>query len=86
MLHAADFHELGELSVPPPPPPSLVTSSSSPPNFPWEVFSHKQELHQLGEEEFANGRALILYPERFLPSTNDTEFLYGGNIKDKAIA
>ena len=67
IVHSKEFGQLSNEIVP------------RPSAIPWEVFAGDRRLLDLGREEFARGRALILYPEG-LPRLegNETEFINSG--------
>ena len=70
-MHSKEFGQLSNEIVP------------RPSAIPWEVFAggDGRALLDLGREEFARGRALILYPEG-LPRLegNETDFINSGTL------
>ena len=65
-MHSKEFGQLSNEIVP------------RPSAIPWEVFADR-ELLDLGREEFARGRALILYPEGISAfKGNETDFINAG--------
>eukprot|EP00095_Tigriopus_kingsejongensis_P012638 maker-scaffold1516_size37830-snap-gene-0.10 protein:Tk12638 transcript:maker-scaffold1516_size37830-snap-gene-0.10-mRNA-1 annotation:"galactoside 2-alpha-l-fucosyltransferase 1" len=57
---------------------SVDVSQVPPSSYPWEVFTQDRLIMELAKAEYQTGRAVILFPENYSASRNESRFINNG--------